>query len=192
MYRSGPARCRPGSSGWLGHAAFSHALTGEFDPVGIVNDAVEDRIGEGRIADDVVPAIDRHLAGEQDRTGVVAVFDDFEQVAGLVWRERLRAPIIEDEQFDPAEGAQQFGIASVAAREGERGEEPWDTMIENGEVLSTCLVSQSAGEPAFADAARPGDDEAAARADPFAGGELAEERTVEAAGGTIVDILDAG
>jgi hypothetical protein len=53
-------------------------------------------------------------------------------------------------------------------------------------------VSQGASEPAFADAARPGDDEIAAGADPFAGGELAEESTIEAAGGTIVDILDAG
>ena len=44
----------------------------------------------------------------------------------------------------------------------------------------------------LADAARPGDDEIAAGADPFAGGELAEESTIEAAGGTIVDILDAG
>jgi hypothetical protein len=41
-------------------------------------------------------------------------------------------------------------------------------------------VSQGASEPAFADAARPGDDEIAASADPFAGGELAEESTITA------------
>src|SRR5436305_11888017 len=38
----------------------------------------------------------------------------------------------------------------------------------------------------------PGDDEVAAGTDPFAGGELAKERTIEAAGSTIIDILDAG
>jgi hypothetical protein len=54
------------------------------------------------------------------------------------------------------------------------------------------LCPKAQGEPAFADAARTGDDEVAAGADPFAGGELAEERTVETAGGTIVDILDGG
>jgi hypothetical protein len=48
-----------GSSGWFEHAAFAHALAGEFDLVGIVNDAVEDGVGEVRISDDVVPAIDR-------------------------------------------------------------------------------------------------------------------------------------
>ena len=39
------------------------------------------------------------------------------------------------------------------------------------------LVSQGAGERAFADAARPGYDEVAAVADPFTSGELANERT---------------
>ena len=74
-----------GSSGWFGHAPFAHALA-ELDSVGIVNNAIENCVGERRIADDVMPAIDRHLAGEKDRTGVVAVLDDFEQVAGLVRR----------------------------------------------------------------------------------------------------------
>jgi hypothetical protein len=39
---------------------------------------------------------------------------------------------MEDEKFDAAEGTQQFGIASVAASECERGEEPWNEMIESG------------------------------------------------------------
>jgi hypothetical protein len=74
-----------GSSGWFGHAPFAHALASELD-LGIVNNAIENCVGERRIADDVMPAIDRHLAGEKDRTGVVAVLDDFEQVAGrLDW-----------------------------------------------------------------------------------------------------------
>ena len=31
------------SSGWFEHAVFAHALASEFDAVGIVNDAIEDR-----------------------------------------------------------------------------------------------------------------------------------------------------
>ena len=54
--------------------------------------------------------------------------------------------------------AQQLGVATVAAGEGEGGEQARDTMIEDGEVLSASLVARGAGEPAFADAARPGDD----------------------------------
>jgi hypothetical protein len=91
-----------GSSGWFEHTPFAHALASELDPVGIVNDAVEDGIGKRRIADDLMPAVDGHLTGDNERAGVVAILEDFEQVAGLVGRERLRAPIIEDEEFDPA------------------------------------------------------------------------------------------
>ena len=67
MYRSGPARCRPKSSRGFEYAAFTHALAGEFDLVGIVDDAVEDGVGKRRIANDVVPASDRYLAGEKYR-----------------------------------------------------------------------------------------------------------------------------
>src|ERR1700730_221822 len=34
-----------GSSGWFGHAPFAHALAGELDSVGIVNDAIENSVG---------------------------------------------------------------------------------------------------------------------------------------------------
>jgi hypothetical protein len=67
-------------------------LASELDPVGIMNDAVEDGIGKRRIADDLMPAVDGHLTGDNERAGVVAILEDFEQVAGLVGRERLRAP----------------------------------------------------------------------------------------------------
>ena len=48
----------------------------QLDAVGIVDEPVEDGVGQRRVADDVVPAIDRHLAGDDQRAGVVAVFDD--------------------------------------------------------------------------------------------------------------------
>jgi len=34
-----------------------HAFAGKFDPVGVMNEAVQDRIGVGGIGDDLVPAV---------------------------------------------------------------------------------------------------------------------------------------
>jgi hypothetical protein len=48
----------PEGRGGSGFERGTHALAGEFDSVGIVDDAVEDGVGEGGITDDVVPAID--------------------------------------------------------------------------------------------------------------------------------------
>ena len=71
------------------NSVFAQALAGKLDPVSVVNEAVEDGIGECWIADHVMPAIDRHqrprvyrgtLVRSADRLlaakigGVVAVF----------------------------------------------------------------------------------------------------------------------
>jgi len=53
-------------------------------------------------------------------------------------------------------------------------------------------VAEGAGEPALAQAARPGHQQIAALGDPVAGGELEEERAVEPARALIIDVLDAG
>ena len=60
----------------------------EIDAVRAMDDAVEDGVGEGGIADHLVPAIDRDLAGDQQRAPVVAVIDDLEQIAALLGVER--------------------------------------------------------------------------------------------------------
>ena len=53
-------------------------------------------------------------------------------------------------------------------------------------------MAERAGEPAFAQAARPGQEQIAALGDPVASGELEEQRAVEPARALIVDVLDAG
>ena len=55
-----------------------------------MDDAIQDRVGEGRIADQVVPAIDRDLAGDQRGALPVALLDDLEQVAALLGPEGSR------------------------------------------------------------------------------------------------------
>jgi hypothetical protein len=56
------------------------------------------RLEQAVITDDVVPAIHGELAGDEQRTLVVAVVDNLEQIAALLGIERLRSPIIDDEQ----------------------------------------------------------------------------------------------
>ena len=61
--------------------------------MGVVDDAVEDGIGQGWIADQVVPAIDRNLAGDQRRAAAVAVLDNLEEIPALLRTERFEAPV---------------------------------------------------------------------------------------------------
>ncbi|MEY9345780.1 hypothetical protein ABIF99_000264 [Bradyrhizobium japonicum] len=71
------------------------ALSFEFDAVGIVDEAIEDRVGDGGVSDDFVPAIDGQLAGDDNRTGFVSILDDFEQITALVGVERFWSPVVE-------------------------------------------------------------------------------------------------
>jgi hypothetical protein len=61
-----------------GSSRLAQTFALEFDPVRVVDDPVQDGIGQRRIADDLVPAIDRHLAGDDQRAGIVAVLDDLD------------------------------------------------------------------------------------------------------------------
>ena len=110
-------------------------------------------------ADQVVPAIDRDLAGDEGSAAAVAVFDDLEQVAALLGPERLEAPVVEDQQLDTAERAHQTRVAAVAAGEREIGEQPGHALVEDRAVVAAGLVPEGAGQPALADAGRAFDDQ---------------------------------
>src|SRR5215813_15157128 len=81
----------------------------------IVDDAVEDGVGEGGLTDQIVPAVDRDLAGDQGGAAAVAVLDDLEHIVTLLGPEGLEAPIVENEQLDAAERTHQPRIAAIAA-----------------------------------------------------------------------------
>ena len=79
--------------GWrIDGVTLAQAGSLQLDAVGAVNDAVQDRVADRRIADEFVPARHGDLAGHQQRSLLVAVIDDLQQVAALLGGQRLRAP----------------------------------------------------------------------------------------------------
>ena len=170
----------------------SQAFAGEVDPVGVVDHPIEDRIGECRDADHIVPAVDRDLAGDHERAGVVTILDNFEKISRLIGGERFGPPIVEDEQFCARDCAQKPGVTSIAMGDREIGEQPGHTIVEDGYILPAGFLAERAGEPTLSQPARSGDEQVAALVDPVAGGEFEEQGAVEPARAVIIDILDAG
>lgn len=149
--------------------------------MGVVDDAIEDGVGVGRIADDLVPFIDGDLAGEDGRAATVALFEDVVEVAAGAGVEGIETPIVEDEELGTVEASHDAGITTVAAGEGEIGEQLGDALVEHRAVIAAGLVAESASKPTFADAGWPAQDQIVVRVDPSAGGELVEQRAIEAA-----------
>src|SRR6187551_3602165 len=151
--------CARSSGDDLRRLLLAQTVTAELQAVGIVNDAVEDRVGQSGIPDQGMPAVHRDLAGDQGGAAAVAVFNDFEHVVALLGAEWFEASIIEDQQLAAAEGAHQPGIAAVAAGQREIGEQLGDALIKYRAVIAARLVAEGAGEPTLADAGRSFDDQ---------------------------------
>jgi hypothetical protein len=55
----------------------------ELETIRVVDEAIEDRICEGGLADKVVPGFDRELAGDQCRGAAMPILDDLHEIASL-------------------------------------------------------------------------------------------------------------
>jgi hypothetical protein len=110
--------------------------------MGVVNEAVEDGVGICRITDESVPFVDGDLTGENGRATPIAFLEDLVEVTTGTGIERFEAPIVEDQELDAGETAQDAGVAAITAGEGEFGEEFGNPLIENRAVIAAGLVTQ--------------------------------------------------
>ena len=78
----------------------SHAVSPEDEAVCVVDETVENGVGDGGIGDDLVPVIHGNLAGDDGGATLMPVVDDLEEIAALVAGERSYSPVVEDEKFD--------------------------------------------------------------------------------------------
>ena len=78
----------------------------ELDPVGAVDDTIENGIGQGGITDGVVPLLDRELTGDQRRSAAVPILYDFKQIAAVTIVELGQPPVVENQQLDASQAGQ--------------------------------------------------------------------------------------
>src|SRR5215467_9045259 len=154
------------SSADLRRLLLAQAVAAELQAMSVMDDAVEDGVGKGRFADQIVPAVDWDLAGDQRGAAAVTVLDDLQQVVTLLRAERLETPVVEDQQLDAAEGTHQAGVAAVAARQCEIAEQARNALIEHRAIVTAGLVAEGTSKPAFADPSRPFDDQVLRLLDP--------------------------
>jgi hypothetical protein len=88
--------CGLGSSRFeLPAAGTPEALSGEFDPMRIVHEAVENGVGVGGVANDLVPSCERELGSDDRRSAAVTLFEDVEQIVTGAGVEGFEAEIAE-------------------------------------------------------------------------------------------------
>jgi hypothetical protein len=61
---------------------FAHGFSAYLDAVGIVHQAVQDAVGDGGVADLLLPARDRQLGSEDGGASLVAIVADLPELGG--------------------------------------------------------------------------------------------------------------
>ena len=84
--------------------------------MGVVNETVEDRIGVGRVVDDLMPAVHGESGCDDGRAAAVSLFEDFQKIMPGAGVEGLQTPIVENEKVGAAERTQEARMAAIAPR----------------------------------------------------------------------------
>ena len=64
----------------------------------VMHQAVQDCIGQGRLAQVRVPGVHGQLTGDQCLAGIDAVIEDFEQICPILCGECGQTPVVQDDE----------------------------------------------------------------------------------------------
>ena len=122
----------------------------------MVQQAIQDGIGNGGFADDGVPVFDWALAGDDGGSFAIAVLDDFEQVVSLGIVKRSQEQIVEDEQLDFGQAVEGFEMRAVGFGLEQHFKQARGAQIEHGVAEASGEVTERASEVALAHAGGTG------------------------------------
>ena len=158
----------------------------------VVNEPIEDRVGEGTIADHLVPYLDRELTGDQRGAVDVAVVHDLQQVAALLVVQRSEPPVVDDEQVGLGDRGEELQVPPLALGLQDLGKQAGRPPVDDVEAVAAHLLPEGAGEIGLSGSRGADDQDIVVVADPVAAGKAQHEGLVQPTGGPIVDVLDAG
>ncbi len=95
----------------------THRVAGQLDAVRVVDEAIQDSIGERRIFHGLMPTFHRELAGSNGGADLVSVIQDFQQIILLRVGELFQPPIISNQHAKPRQRTQQLQEPALCSRQ---------------------------------------------------------------------------
>ena len=170
--------------------ALAHGLVAlDVDYIRTVDDAVDDGIGDGALAELRVPASRRELRADDERSSPQTPLDDLEQLAGALPVDALEEPVVEYEQvaFQVAPlGLQPFLVLD----DGQLVEHLGQPHVADAEERVARGHAERARDPRLARARRAGDQHVPVVLNPLAVRQLDDLGPVELAVGVVADVGD--
>ena len=109
-----------------------------------MQDSVQDRVRQRRIADVVMPVLDWQLARHDAGSSPDAIVDQLEQIVALPRPDRCNGKIVDDQDVDFGDGGEPLGEAAVGMTEGQFLEEPRRAHVEDTQAVATGLMPKRA------------------------------------------------
>jgi len=154
--------------------------------------AVKDRVSQGRIPQRLMPMLHRELTGDHGRASPVPVFQEFKDIAAVLITEGGKSPVIENESSRCGQRVHKLGIPSIALGNREFLEQAWQPQGEDGVPCATGLVAQRTAAPGFPAACRARHEHSVSIVDPWTGSPAQQEGCIESPRVSRVDILKPG
>jgi hypothetical protein len=150
------ASLRAGSLWFSFRCAFvlAHRFAAQLDPVGARHNPVDGCIGDARIADQIVPSLDRKLAGQNRRPSSMTILDYFEKVPPLTVVQRHQPPIIHGENVCLSEPGEQAIEVAIDVGDGQFPEELRSTEVMDRVAFPAGLLQERTTEIGLSDSGR--------------------------------------
>src|SRR6266436_5459817 len=111
--------------------------------MGVVDQTVEDTVGDGRISDLLMPARNGQLGSENGGASLIAILTDFPDFAALAFIQRRHSPVIDDQNIDATESSQEVAQATIGSGQGQVPQQGSGAKIENRMAVATSFLCQS-------------------------------------------------
>src|SRR3546814_19297703 len=106
--------------------------------------------------------------------------------------ERLKPPVVKDEQVDAGKALHARSDAAVSLGQRQVVDQPRQARVENRAVVAAGLVTDGAGEPALADAGRPDNRAVPVGGDPVALEPHLEQAAIEPDRREVINVFGPG
>jgi hypothetical protein len=116
-----------------------------------MDDPVENGIGKGRVLNLRMPMVDGELGGKQTGRSAVAVIQEIQHLSGIIGREGISEPFIQDDQLKGRQVLAQFGEGTIDFGQLQLAQELSGFEIADGISLLAEMIRQDTGQKGFTD-----------------------------------------
>ena len=138
----------------LAAALFAHRFALHLDALSVVDQPVENAIGQGLITDLLVPLGHREFAGQDHRSPLVAVLADFQEVPALGIGQRRHRPVVDHQRIQTGQPGEQRAQTAVGAGQRQVAKQLGGPRIEGRKPIPAGFLGQGAGQEALVDPLR--------------------------------------